>query len=158
MVTTPLGALLEELGNTALISIAALKANNQNTCLIPFPDGLRLQIELDKHEKNLLICCVLGDLEPGEYRKKIFCEALKTNGMTPPLYGILAFSTKTNKLVLFDLLDMRELTGNRIADYLPSFLEKARIWRDALAGNNIPSISPSRGTSGKMSGLFGLKL
>jgi hypothetical protein len=156
MVTTPLGAILEELGNTTLISIASLRANNQNTCLIPFPDGLKLQIELDKYDKNLILCCVLGNLEPGEYRKKLFIEALKANGLPPPLHGTLAFSGKAQQLVIFELLDMRELTGNRVADYLPDFLEKARIWRNAIQTNTIPSIAPVQGSS--RMGIFGMKL
>lgn len=156
MFSSPIGALLAELGKSSLLSLGSLQLNKQNTCLIPLPSGLDVQLEMDKYEKYLIVGCVLGEVQRGKYRLALFREALKANGMPLPRYGTLAFSSKTEKLVLHDYLDMRELTGEKIAEYLVPFLEKAKIWQEAIAGNNIPVIgSSSESSSGKL-GIFGI--
>lgn len=164
MVASPLEAILTELGQTSMImnlisTVRSWRPNSSNTCLIPFPDGIKVQFELDKEEKNLMIGCVLGNIEPGPYRHRLFGEALRANGMPPPRYGILGYSSKTNNLLLFDFLDLRDLGGNKVSEYLIPFLEKAKIWKEAIEAGNIPSISPQQ-TAGGAGGrsFFGLKL
>lgn len=156
MFSSPIGAILEELGKSSLLSLGSLQLNPQNTCLIPLPSGLNIQLEMDKYEKYLIVGCVLGDVQKGKYRFDLFREALKANGMPPPRYGTLAFSSKTEKLVLHEYLDMRNLRGEQVADYLVPFLEKAKIWQEAIAGNNLPVIGPSSGSSSGKLDLFGI--
>ncbi|MBA3602233.1 MAG: CesT family type III secretion system chaperone [Parachlamydiaceae bacterium] len=157
MVKTQLEIILEELGRTTLIAMSSLRPNDKNTCLIPLPDGMKIQVEMDKYEKNLIIGCVLGDIEPGHYRNSLFQAALIANGLPHPRYGVLAYGNKTNKLVLHDTLSMHELNGEKVAEYLGFFLEKARTWKQAIEGGNVPHISAAYGSQGTVS-VFGLKL
>lgn len=157
MVKTALEIILEELGKTALVAMSSLKPSSKNTCVVPFTDGIKVQLELDKYEKNLIVACILGNLQPGHYRRDLFQAALIANGLPYPRYGTLAFSTKTNNLLLYDSLDLRELNGEKVAQYLGFFLEKAKTWRQAIESGNIPHISAEYTTSGPK-GFFGLKL
>ena len=158
MVQTVLEIILEELGHTSLIAINSLRPNDRNTCLIPLPDGIKIQIELDKYEKNLIVGIALGNLsQTSLYRKNVFQMALIANGLPPPQYGIFAFSKKTGDLLLYDALDMKDLSGQKVADYLGFFLEKARNWRQALESGNIPHVSATQTSKGPI-GVFGLKL
>ncbi len=157
MVKTAFETILEELGRTALIAISSLRPNDKNTCVIPLPDGIEIQVEMDKYEKNLIVGCILGKIEAGHYRNKIFHAALIANGLPYPRYGILAYSKKAESLVLYESLDMRELNGQKVADYLGYFLEKARTWKQAIEGGNIPHISALHTSQGPIGGVFGLK-
>lgn len=157
MVQSPLAIILEELGRTTLVALTSLRPNDQNTCVIPFSDGVTIQVELDQQEKHLIVGSLLGVIEPGHYRNSLFQAALIANGLPSPRYGTLAYSSKSKNLVLYDALDMRELTGEKVADYLGFFLEKARIWKQAIDGGNIPHISATHTSKGSVS-IFGLKL
>ncbi len=157
MVKTQLEIILEELGRSTLIAISSLRPNDKNTCLIPLPDGMKIQIEMDKYEKNLIIGCILGVVEAGHYRNSLFHAALIANGLPYPRYGTLAYSSKTNKLVLHETLSMEELNGQKVSEYLGFFLEKARTWKQAIEGGNVPHISAAYGSKGAVS-VFGLKL
>lgn len=80
MVTSIFNLILQELSKTRLFAtVSNLQANLQNTCLIPLPDGLEIQLELDRHEKNLLVISIIGQLLPGQYRDSVFKEALIAN-------------------------------------------------------------------------------
>lgn len=162
MVASRLEIILEELGQTNMMlslvsTVRSWRPNASNTCLIPISEGLNVQFELDKAEKNLIVGCVLGNVPPGPYRHKLFSEALRANGLPPPRYGILAYSNKTQNMVLFDSLDLRDLTGHKISEYLMPFLDKAKLWKEAIDNGNVPSVVPQQtGSIGRT--LFGLKL
>ena len=157
MVKSRLEIILEELGRTTLIAISSLRPNDKNTCLIPLPDGMKIQVEMDKYEKNLIVGCILGVVEAGHYRNSLFQAALIANGLPYPRYGVLAYSDITNQLVLHDTLSMEELNGEKVAEYLGYFLEKARTWKQAVDGGNVPHISSAYTSKGAVS-VFGLKL
>lgn len=153
---SPFQVILEEIAKTQLMNLisspTSLSRLVNNMCLIPLTNGLKLQAQLDDEEKNLLVATVIGNLQVGKYRDLIFKEALKANGLPPPLHGIFAYSKKTSDLLLFDFLDMRGLTGNIVSERLVPFIEKAKIWSEALSTNNIPESQPVSG-----SGIFGLR-
>lgn len=144
-------SLLEELGRA--INISNLHADRNNSCLIHFPNNLKIQIELDKKGDSLIIGADLGALYPGKYKENILRAALKTNNQPPPLHGVLAFSTKKECLVLFELLPLRELSGDKIAEALPLFSEKALKWKEALARGEVPVVATFHTSGG---GLFSL--
>ncbi len=154
MVSNALGIVLEELGRTSIIPISGLAPDNNNSCLIQLSDDLKLQIELDKKEQNLLVGCALGKPIKGSFRTDLFKEALRVNGLPLPRHGIFAFSVKTENLILFDLLDLNGLTGEKLGDYLLPFLDKARIWIKAIHENELPPVvsPPSKG----LESIFGL--
>ena len=151
MVKELLESLLEELGK--VIEISTLRPDQNRSCLITFPDGLQVQIELDPQGTSIIIGCDLGSAPPGRYRENVFREALKTNNLPPPHNGILAFSQKSDHLILFENLPTKDLTGEKIADALEPFNEKARKWKDALLRGDIPTVSNIRTSSG----MFGLR-
>lgn len=136
-------SLLAELSRAQLENIVNLRPNEFNTCVIPLPGGTSLRIELDKDEKNIMLLSTLGVLRPGHYRFDIFREALKANALPQSQKRILAYSIKTEELVLHEFLDLRGLTGQEIAEHVPPFLETVKLWREAIAGANLPNLTAS---------------
>lgn len=155
MVTNALGVILQELGKSSLIPISDLHPDRNNSCLIKLRGGVEVQIEPDKSGENLLIGCDLGDLPGGRYRENLFREALKSNGQSHPRYGTFAYSKRTDHLILYETLNMQDLTGDKVAEFLVKFVEKALVWKNAMKNGDIPTISNIR--TSKFGGIFGLK-
>lgn len=155
MIANLFESILLELGRTEVIPIENLHPDSHNSCLIRLKGGLEIQIELDKKVDFLLIGCDLGFISNGRYREEVFREALKANGLPYPRWGSFAYSQKSDHLVLFDRLHTRDLTGEKVADYLTHFLEKAFHWRDAISHNDVPIVT-GIGTTRPM-GMFGLR-
>lgn len=155
MVSDFFGTLLQELGRA--IDIPKLKPDVNNSCIIRFrkQGDIRVQIELDPEGTNVIIGTDLGNVAPGRYRESIFIEALKSNGITPR-HGIFAYSRKADHLVLFEKMPIQELTGDKVADFLKLFLEKAKVWKEALSRNEVPVVVTAH-TSRPMGGIFGLR-
>lgn len=160
MVSNALGQVLDELGKTSLIGILGLVPDKNNSCLIKIGDGLQLQIELDKSEQYLLLGSVLGIPGNGPMRADLFREALKANqyfieNPSEPRYGIFAFSKRTRNLILFDTLFLNGLTGDKVAEFLVPFLDKAKKWTAAIRNNELPPNLPTSSAKG-VGGIFGL--
>ncbi len=151
MVMDLLDSLLNELG--AIINVPQLHTDRNNTCLIKLAIGVSVQLELRPNGQSLLMGSDLGQVVPGRYRTNIFREALKTNCLPYPLHGILGFSKKKEHLVLFQYLPVKELTGEKIAEALTPFSEKALKWKAALERAEVPLVA-STFTS---SGMFGMR-
>lgn len=154
MVTDAFGALLQEMGKA--LKIPKLEPDRNNSCLIKFPNGTELQLELDGSGFFLTIGCDLGSVSPGRYRENVFREALISNGLPHPRHGDFAYSRQSDHLVLFENLSIKDLNGEKIADEVKPFLEKASSWRESISRGEIPSHLPSLSTS-RGSGMFGLK-
>lgn len=155
MVTTQLGTILQELGKSQIIPILDLHPDRNNSCLIRIKGGLEIQLEFDRTGQNLIVGCDLGPIPPGRYRENMFREALKSNGLPHPLYGIFAYSKQTDHLIMYDLINGKDLTGDKVGDFLMKFIDKLIVWRNAIDGSSIPTISSIK--SSKLGGLFGLK-
>lgn len=153
MVTDLFGTLLVELGHA--MSIPNLHSDENNTCMLRLKSGLIIQLELDKSGQFLLIGADLGTVPPGKYRENLFKEALKANDQPPPLHGILSYSKKSDHMVLYQKLFIKELNGEKIAAEINPFAEKAFAWSEAILHNDIPAINQSF-TSQKPGGMFGL--
>lgn len=153
MVTDLFGTLLVELGQS--LGIANLHSDDNNSCLIRLKSGLIIQLELDKSGDFLLIGADLGTVPPGKYRENLFKEALKANDQQPPLHGILSYSKKSDHMVLYQKLFIKDLNGEKIAAEITPFAEKAFIWSEAILHNDIPAINQSF-TYPKPGGMFGL--
>lgn len=151
MVKELFASLLEELGRT--IELPDLHPDRNHSCLITFPNELKIQLEMDSMAQHVILGCDLGAVPSGRYRENVLREALKANGLPAPHHGFLAFSNKTDHLILFDYLSTKELTGEKIADALTPFSEKAHHWKDSLTKGEMPSVGTLR-TSG---GMFGLR-
>src|SRR5262245_28591576 len=155
MIQDTFSALLGELGTILKIR---LNADQNNSCKIKYKSGLTLQIDFDAASDRVIFVSSLGTPGPGRYRENIFREALKANGLPPPKYGIFAYSKKQEALVLYDSLPMKELTGQKLADFLAPFCQRAEAWSSAISRNEIPSFTGTEFTFGKAggTGMFGL--
>ena len=155
MMTDVFSTLLQELGE--LIKINDLHPDSNNSCLIKLPNGLEIQLEPDARAEFLIIGTTIGTAPPGRYRESIFREALKANGMPLPRYGIFSFSKKSDKLILFDTLHLKDLSGLKIFDFLKPFAEKAHSWKSSIAVGEIPSIIGTYANTTSHAGMFGMK-
>lgn len=154
MVTDSFGLILEELGK--LIGIEKLAPDQNNSCLIKFPKGPSIQLEIDKTGNYLMIACDLGEIPTGPYRENVFREALKSNGRPPPLVAEFAYSKQGNKLLMTKLLPIISLHGEIIVDALTPFQELAIRWQDSLTRGEVPSFLEGAYQSGG-SKMFGMK-
>lgn len=153
MVTNLFEALLQELGTS--LGIANLHPDGNNSCLIRLKSGLIIQVELDKSGQFFLIGADLGTVPPGKYRENLFREALKANDLPHPIHGILCYSKKSDHLVLYEKIPIKDLNGEKIAAEITPFAEKAYTWSEALLHNEVPPINQMF-TSHKPGGMFGL--
>ena len=155
MIQEIFGSLLEELG--AIIKIR-LTPDKNNNCLIKYPNGLRVQMDFDTGTDAILIVADLGVPAPGRYRENLFKEALKANGLPPPQSGIFAYSKKVDSLVLYTSVSIIDCTGQKLADVLGPFIQRAELWRTAMGRGEIPSFMGTELSFGKTGGgIFGLR-
>lgn len=154
MVTDFYGSLLEELGK--ILEIPDLHPDRNNSCQIVLKNGLSLQLEFDRSGQFIIIGADLGVVPPGRYRENLFREALKANDMPYPIHGTLAYSKKSDRLILFEKLRSHELTGESIAAELVPFSEKAIIWKEALERSDVP-IANQAFNAQRSTGMFGLR-
>lgn len=156
MITDRFGSLMEELGK---LMKTKLVPDKNNACLMMFKSGLKLQIELDASSERVMLASELGELPSGRYRENIFREALKANGLPPPHVGLFAFSKKKENLVIFDMLDLRDLTAGALFDFIVPFMQKAELWRSTISRGEVPSFMGNELSFGQKSssGMFGLK-
>lgn len=154
MVTDLFGSLLQELGT--ILQIPDLHPDRNNTCLIKLKNGINIQLEFDRSGRFLLLGTDLGIVPPGKYRENLFREALKANDLPFPTHGTLAYSKKSDCLVMFEKITSTDLTGEKIAAELIPFSEKAIVWKDALQKNDIPMITQGYSPL-KSTGMFGLR-
>lgn len=153
MVKDLYGTLLEEMGRS--LKIEDLHADANNSCLIRLKNELRIQVEINPRTQFLLLGCDLGDIPPGPFRVDLFREALRANGQPHPQHGIFAYSNKTDHLVLFEYMHLKDLTGDKIADEIGPFSEKALLWKNSIAHNEVPVITVAGGRP--TFGMFGLR-
>ena len=139
----PFEDLLKELG--ALLG-SDLVPDEHSTCIILFTNGVKIQLELDKSSEFLIIGSLLGEVSPGRYREQILIEALKNNHL--PEIGVFAFSIKKKALTLFIKKPFDELPANHLCELVRALSERALPWVTALKNQVIPSIPPTRSSSG----------
>ncbi|MCB1112019.1 MAG: CesT family type III secretion system chaperone [Chlamydiales bacterium] len=147
-------AILEELGRE--LGIANLRPDQHNTCLLRLPGDINVYIEMEKGNDYLIIGSDFGEIPPGRYREDLFAAALKSNALPYPKVGIFAFSEKTSSLAMYDRLWCKGLNGVNVADFLAPFAEKVKIWKEAIATNEVPAVSQIT-TSDRQAGIFGLR-
>lgn len=151
MVSSQFGALLKEFGS---FFNCELEPDENNSCLLNLGVGIALQIELDRYGM-LLVGSRLGPVHMGRYRENLIRQALKSNEATPPSSGVLGFSNKSNQLILFAKFDPQRLNQHQITTMLPLFINKAKMWKEAIEKGEVPDITPTS-SSTEPSGLFGL--
>ncbi|PJD97635.1 MAG: Tir chaperone family protein [Parachlamydia sp.] len=154
MVTELFDSLLADLGK--ILKIPNLHVDSNHACLIKFKEGVSIQLERAEKGEGLVMGCIIGNIPPGKYRENFFREALKANGLPEPRIGTFAYSKRADTLILYAILPLQDLDGEKIAAVLLPFKEKAIAWKDAIDRGNMPTISTSQtGSSG--GGIFGLR-
>lgn len=153
MITDQFSAILQELAKA--LQISKLEPDVNNSCLIKFKGGIQIQIEPDKENKFLIVGTDLGTVPSGHYRENIFAEALKANGMPLPRYGFFSYAAKKDHLILSEQLPLRDLTGEKVHDFLTPFLEKVKVWKEALARGEVPVVVTA--TTSRPMGMFGIR-
>lgn len=153
MVTDAFGAMLQELSKA--LNIPDLHPDSNNCCLIKFKTGLQVQLELDRTSSALLAIVDLGQVPNGRYRESLFGEALKSNGLPPPRYGIFAYSKQADRFIYFEKFELQSLNGTKLAESMKPFLEMAKLWKDSIAKGNVPIVSAE--TNQSPPGIFGLR-
>ncbi|MFI0435279.1 MAG: CesT family type III secretion system chaperone [Parachlamydiaceae bacterium] len=151
MVSTQFGALLKEFES---FFDCSLEPDNNNSCLIHLGNDINIQIEMDR-DGCILIGSRLGAVHMGRYREVLIQQALKSNEVTLPSTGIFGFSHKSNQLILFMKLTPFNLNSSEISILLPPFIDKVKLWKEAIAKGEIPTIHSSISTK-KPAGIFGL--
>lgn len=153
MVTDFYGVFLDELGK--LLEIPLVPDEN-NSCLIKLQNEMTVQIEPERSNQYMLLVSEIGQIPPGKYREKIFAEALKANDQPYPRLGIFAYSKQADKLVFFERFPVKELKAARVAEIFPAFMERAKLWKDAVTAGTMPAIAVTDAKSAP-TGMFGLK-
>lgn len=154
MIQEIFGALLEELGS---VMNMRLSPDRNNSCLFTYQNGLKVQLEHDTGNNQIIAVAYIGTPPPGRYRENLFKEALKANGLPLPQPGAFAYSKKTDSLVLYGYISITELTGQKLADFLAPFIQRADLWRNAMGRGEIPSFTGTELSFGRSGGgIFGL--
>lgn len=156
MVASAFDSLLQELGTS--LNIKGLGLDDKNTCLIRFPSNLEVYIEPSSRSNDeVLLYTKIGQLPLSRYREEVLREALKANGFPYPRYGTFAFSENNEQLVLFQYFPLKNLTGERLADFLNIFMKRALAWKEQLDRNEVPVATTleTSGPSNRSRGFFG---
>jgi len=156
MVKEQFATILDDLGKILTMKLAP---DSHGACQIKQISGLMVHIEPDSTGERLMFIADLGTPPPGRYRENLFREALKANGLPMPRQGIFSYSKKKDSLVLYDALLLDDLNGQKVADFLTPFLQKAELWRAAIPKGEVPSYTGNELSFGKSqgsSGMFGL--
>lgn len=154
MVTDLFGSLLQEIGHYFNIN---LQPDHNNSCLVRLPNGLSIQMEIDKKGEYFIIGSDLGPVPTGRYRENLFKQALRANGMPAPRNGTFAYSKQKDHLLLVEMLPLKGLNGEKINAILKPFSEKAASWKTAITQGDIPIVEAANSSHGNLTGMFGLK-
>ncbi|GAB4225476.1 MAG: hypothetical protein Tsb0021_00220 [Chlamydiales bacterium] len=149
-------ALLSELGQELRLPLVP---DENDACVIRFPNGIKVQLEIDDADEFFVLLADIGSIPLGRYREDIFKEALQYNGTKEPRRGTFAFSSQTGTLIFFKQLTLNNLNGRKIHRALIPLMETAYMWHSAIANGEHPTIEnlfQDSEESGSQ-GLFGLK-
>lgn len=151
MVLDQMGALLEELSKEIKIP---LKPDTRNGCLLRYrKQKIDIHLEMEHNNEQLLVVTYFPLPPSGGYRERIMRIAMVENHSYPDA-GVFAVSIKEENLVFFQKFPLKELTGQKVADFLGPFVEKASMWKKSLEEGETP-VSFAKEVS-KPKGFFGL--
>jgi len=147
--------LLHQVG-AALNLPQPLEPNNRESCTLEVEPGLQLFLELDATQENIVVGCPLGEVPPGAYGNRLLLEALKANGATAAAHsGILAYSTLSHQLVLFEKTPLAKTQANDLIQLVQRIVPRAKQWHAAIETGQIPP-TPQATAVGGSGGMFGL--
>lgn len=147
-------SLLRELGDK--LGIPNLESTRNNNVTLTLKGNNEVVLQKHQTQPFLIICFEIAEIHVGRYRENILREALKFNGLNQLHGGIFAFSKKTQKLFLFDMLPFNDLSVDQVQTLMTSLSEKATIWKEALNRGEIPAIGVAFQARAS-GGLFGMR-
>lgn len=115
-----------------------LYSDRKHAVRLTVNETLHIQIEDDEPKDRLLIATFISEIPAGKFRENLLKEGLKAN-VPYPRIGTFAYSERNNQLALFEYHLYAGLTGEKVADRLALFIEKALLWRKAIQGGALPS-------------------
>lgn len=149
-----LQSLLKELGEK--IGIPNLEPTSNNNLTLTLKGNNDVVLQQHKTQPYLIISFEIAEIPAGRYRENILREALKFNGLNQLHKGVFAFSKKNQKLFLFEMLPLEEISADQVNTIMQSLSEKVTVWKEALQRGDIPNIgNTSQAQSG--GGLFGIR-
>lgn len=131
-----------------------LQSDANHSCKIEMGFGISIQIEINQ-ENQVIIGSIVGELPPGVYRDRLIRQALKSNNSSPLSSGTFGYSKKSNHLISFLLIHSDKITPDYIFEILPPFIEKAKLWKEAIEENQLPAVEDPSKENTKGHGLFG---
>ncbi|MCB1107234.1 MAG: CesT family type III secretion system chaperone [Chlamydiia bacterium] len=108
-----------------------LHVDKNHACTLLLDDRLEVQLQMDKHEENLIFWAFVHEIPPGKFRENVLKDALKVNAEPHP-FGHLAYYEKKNMLILHQFVPAEKLSGSELLEKLESFIEEAEEWRSSL--------------------------
>lgn len=126
------------LNQLSLIVQVPLYADRKRAVRLTIDQSLHMQIEDEEQNNRILIASFLHEIPAGKYRENLLKEGLKANTLYPRI-GTFAYCERNNQFCLFDYLSYINLTGEKAADRLACFIEKALNWRQAIAKGMLPT-------------------
>lgn len=148
-----LESLLKELGEK--IGIPHMEPTHNNNITLTLKENQSVVLQKHNTLPFLIITFEIFEIQAGRFRENILREALKFNGLNQP-YGVFAFSKKMQKLYLFEMLSLNEISGDLVNTVMQALSEKVTVWKEALNRGEIPTlVSTSPAHPG--GGIFGIK-
>ena len=115
-----------------------LHPDHNRSCSINVNNVMHLQLQEEENKERILLAAFFGELPPGKFREILLKETLKENNLFPRI-GTFAYSPRNNQMVFFTYAALPTLTGDKLADVLELFLDRAFSWKTALETGQIPS-------------------
>lgn len=148
-------SLLKELGEK--IGIPNLEPTENNNIVITLAGKNDLILEQHKSQPFLIISFEITEIPAGRFRENILREALKFNDLNQVHGGVMAFSKKTQKLVLFEMLPMNDIHVDQLYTVMKALSEKATLWKESLSRGEAPSLTSFQGGKGAGPNIFGMR-
>lgn len=130
-------SLLAEIGEAYGLK---LLPNANNTCQIPLPGGIKLNLEISSDGRFFLIGCPVGHVPSGIFGEEVFKAALKYNGAPEPKAGVFGYSEKADLLFFHKNIILKDINGAKIAAAIPAFVEIVKEWHDDIEHGRVPSV------------------
>ena len=131
-----------------------LAPDSTNCCLVQMPTGLKIQISQDRTKEHFCIAARIGEVPThGKYREQLFRAALTANGILPQDAGVVAFSDKSNNLILFIKLPMKGISADKAIPSIELFIANATKWIIAMQHSEVPTFEAKEGPK---AGPFGM--
>lgn len=126
--------LLADLG--ALIQVP-LHPDHHRACCLSVNGELHVQLKEDDNKDRILVAAFIAEIPAGKFRENILKETLKENNLFPRI-GSFSYSERNNQLAFFSYVYFQGLDGNKMADFLEKFFEKAFSWKTAMQTGQLP--------------------